>query len=93
MSAEAGAPHPMDMDDNHGAGGSSQKEDQGNSSNGKNLMQGSTIGSGGTGYTQGVGQPATKSVPLFIIQAPLSVQVGEGSQVAIGVLEAIQPRF
>jgi hypothetical protein len=75
MSEEAGAPHLMDIDDNHEAGGSSQKEDQGNNSIGKNLMKGSKNGSGGTatgGYmlNQGAGQPAPKSVPLFIVQAP-----------------------
>jgi hypothetical protein len=48
MRVEAGVPHPMGMDDNHGAGGSSHKEGQGNSSNRKNLMQGSKNGSGGS---------------------------------------------
>jgi hypothetical protein len=58
---EAGEPHPMDTDDNHGAGGSGQKEEEGSNNNAKNLMKGSKMGSGETAtgggtLKQGVGQ-------------------------------------
>jgi hypothetical protein len=92
---EAGEPHSMDMDDNHGAGGPGQKEEEGSNNNASNLMKGSKMGSGGTatgGSTlkQGAGHSAATTIPLFVLQAPLGVQEGGGSPLLAGVLEATQ---
>jgi hypothetical protein len=86
MNAEVGAPHLMDIDDNHEADNSGNRKEDDVTCKEKQLIKGPKIDSGesarsGSVTGQRTGQGSAKSLPVFLIQVPpVQGQMGEGAR-------------